>query len=72
MDFHYPATYSDRRGVETTTIRNDGTTLTVILRGVRFSGRDFDALEHDTRSEPRLLNQFSLVNGNLSELISIL
>jgi Family of unknown function (DUF6304) len=69
MDFQYPATYSDRHGVETITVHNDGTTLTFTLRGVLFSGRGFDSFEPDPRSEPRLLKQFSLVNGSLCECV---
>lgn len=67
MDFQYPTIYSDRRGVETANMHNDGTTLALVLRGVLFSGRDFDSLEPDKSSEARLLKQFSLVNGSLCE-----
>jgi Family of unknown function (DUF6304) len=41
----YPGLYQDAQGVEAVTVRNDGQTLRVALRGVEFRGRDFDALE---------------------------
>jgi hypothetical protein len=41
----YPATFSDARGSETTTIENDGETLRLSLRGVEFVGSEFDSLE---------------------------
>jgi hypothetical protein len=69
MDSEYRTTYSDRRGIETTIMHNDGATLTLTLRGVLFSGPDFDSLTPDSRSEPKLLDQFSLTNGSLCECI---
>jgi hypothetical protein len=41
----YPATYRDRNGEVRTTIRNDGQTLSMEVRGVDFRGTDFDMLE---------------------------
>jgi hypothetical protein len=48
MDFQYRTTYSDRHVVETTTMHNDGGTLALTLRGVLFSGPDFDSLAPDS------------------------
>jgi len=42
--FEYPARYTDERGTEAVTIRNDGECLSVTIRGQGFSGRDFDLL----------------------------
>jgi len=41
----YPARYTDRFGTESTTITNDGEALTMVVRGVRFYGNDFDGFE---------------------------
>jgi hypothetical protein len=55
MDFQYRTTYSDRHVVETTTMHNDGGTLVLTLRGVLFSGPDFDSLAPDSFSAPTLV-----------------
>jgi hypothetical protein len=54
MDSQYRTTYSDRHVVETTTMHNDGGTLALTLRGVLFSGPDFDSLAPDSFSVPTL------------------
>lgn len=41
----YPATYTDAHGTESTVITNDGETLRMVVRGVEFSGRDFETWE---------------------------
>jgi hypothetical protein len=41
----YPARYKDRFGEEATAILNDGKLLTMVVRGVRFQGTDFDSRE---------------------------
>jgi hypothetical protein len=69
MDFRYRATYSDKYGVEKTTIHNDGNTLAVTLRGVLFSGSDFDSLDPAPGSDTQLLKGFSIANGSLCECI---
>jgi hypothetical protein len=57
----YPARYSDRAGVEHTTIRNDGKLLlSVAFRGVEFRGGDFDALEPPVGTDPGMLSSFTL------------
>jgi len=50
-------------------MHNDGATLALTLRGVLFSGPDFDSLAPDSRSEPKLLERFSLANGSLCECV---
>jgi hypothetical protein len=45
MKTTYPARYKDRNGSETTAILNDGALLTMVVRGVRFEGNDFDSFE---------------------------
>ena len=51
VDLQFRAIYSDRNGSERTTIHNDGATLTITLRGVTFSGPDFDSLVPDPLSD---------------------
>ena len=41
----YQTRYSDAHGEETTVISNDGQTLRMVLRGVEFSGSDFEDFE---------------------------
>jgi len=43
--FLYPGTYRDSAGEEAITLRNDGKTLSLRVRGTDFAGSDFDALE---------------------------
>lgn len=54
MDFQYRTTYSDRQVVETTTMHSDGGMLALTLRGILFSGPDFDSLAPDSFSVPTL------------------
>src|SRR5262245_36436527 len=56
----YPTTYTDDRGSETTTLFNDYKTLRVSLRGLEFTGTDFDSLEPPQDVTPEQLAQFSL------------
>ena len=51
----YPARYKDRFGQEPTTILDDGGSLTMVVRGVRFRGRDFDGFEPQDVSDPAQL-----------------
>ena len=60
----YPVTYRDRTGEVRTTIRNDGGTLSVQLRGVAFRGVGFDALE-PCGGDPAVLSTFTLAAGAL-------
>ncbi len=65
MTVSYPARYRDRLGEERTTIRNDGKTLTMVVRGVRFSGEDFDSFEPEDAPDSMRLPPFSLLHGCL-------
>jgi Family of unknown function (DUF6304) len=58
MEWKYPTRFTDRWGSERTTIRNDGAELSVTLRGVQFSGPDFDSLEADPPTPEELLTKF--------------
>ena len=61
----YPARYRDRSGEERTTIRNDGRTLTMEVRGVRFRGTDFDGFEPQDVPDPAQLSSFTFLHGSL-------
>ena len=65
MNASYPARYRDRFGEERTTIVNEGDTLTMIVRGVRFQGNDFDGFEPHDVSDPTQLSSFTFLHGNL-------
>lgn len=55
----YPAQYYDRNGSETTVIHNDGALITMVVRGVRFEGNDFDSLEPKDCPDPTQLSSFT-------------
>jgi hypothetical protein len=61
----YPARYTDRFGTERTTILDDGESLTMVVRGVRFRGRDFDAFRPEGVSDPAQLTTFTFLHGGL-------
>jgi hypothetical protein len=65
----YPARYQDVRGVEATTIHNDGRTLRMVLRGLEFSGSDFDALTAPPGLDAATRASFSLVFGELADCV---
>ena len=44
MVTQYPAIYRDEFGEETVTIENDGKTLSLVLRGREFKGKNFHSL----------------------------
>src|SRR5215469_14550691 len=69
MEWLYPVKYSDRCGVESGEIRNDGSRLSVRLRGVSFSGRDFDVLKPASDSPPELVGSFTLCRRSLCDCI---
>jgi hypothetical protein len=65
MTTTYPAHYKDRLGEEVTAILNDGETLTMVVRGVRFQGNDFDSFEPQDVSDPAQLSSFTFLHGSL-------
>ena len=65
MTITYRARYRDRFGEEATTILNDGETLTMVVRGVRFRGTDFDCFEPQDVPDPDQLSSFTFLHGSL-------
>jgi hypothetical protein len=61
----YHARYRDRFGEESTTILNDGEMLTMVVRGVRFQGRDFDGFEPEGVADPARVSSFTFFHGSL-------
>jgi len=61
----YPAHYSDTQGTEKTTIANDGTLLSIQIRGVEFAGNAFDSLEPLPGTGEEQLKLFRLYDGSL-------
>jgi len=60
----YSANYRDQFGEETTTIRNDGKTLTMVVRGVEFASTMLD--DWESVSPDSDLSLFNLHHGMLS------
>jgi hypothetical protein len=67
MLWTYPARYRDRHGAEATAIQNDGRTLSMTVRGVTFSGEDFDAFAPAGGARDTDLSSFTLPRGYLCE-----
>lgn len=65
----YPARYRDARGSEATVIENDGHLLRTVVRGVEFTGRDFDILEPPPELDADLRSQFTLAHGYLADCV---
>ena len=65
----YPARNQDARGVEATTIHNDGRTLRMVVRGLEFCGSDFDALAAPPGLDAATRASFSLVQGYLTDFV---
>jgi hypothetical protein len=65
MTTTYPARYKDRFGDEATTILKDSEALTMIVRGVRFRGIDFDSFEAQEVPDPAHLSSFTFLHGSL-------
>ncbi|AMV32078.1 hypothetical protein VN12_08140 [Pirellula sp. SH-Sr6A] len=59
----YPASYKDKFGEESTTILNDGDSITMMVRGVRFKGNDFDSFEPQDATDPAQLSSFTFCTG---------
>lgn len=62
LDFAYPARFEDARGVELTTIRNDGQ-LMMTLRGVQLTGDDFDSFEPAATDAAQAAAVFTIHRG---------
>ncbi len=65
MTTRYSVRYKDKLGEEGTTILNDGESLTMIVRGVRFKGNDFDGFEPQDVHDPVHLSSFTFLHGSL-------
>jgi hypothetical protein len=61
----YPARYKDRFSEERTTILDDGEALSMVVRGVRFRGNDFDGFEPQDVADPAQLSSFTFLHGSL-------
>jgi Family of unknown function (DUF6304) len=61
----YLARYQDSFGKEGTTIINDGEALTIMLRGVRFRGSDFDCFKPQDVVDSAKLSSFKFRHGSL-------
>ena len=57
------ATFCDRWGEESITIRSTGTSLETVIRGVRCAGKDFDGLTPDAPCEEFDLSNFGELCG---------
>jgi Family of unknown function (DUF6304) len=69
MTVHYAASYTDRVGTEVTSIANDGTALSMVVRGVEFAGPDFDGLEPVAGTDHDRLASFTLQGGTLCSCV---
>jgi hypothetical protein len=63
----YAGTHTDARGTEHIVIANDGCTLSVEIRGIRFSGGDFDGLSPESARMEEARELFTLCRGCLCE-----
>ena len=61
----FPAIYRDRNGEVSTELVIDGCEMRLVVRGVEFSGLDFDALEPNPESDPTKVAGFTLQHGCL-------
>ncbi len=55
----YPTIYTDKYGTEKAIISNDGDSLQTCLRGIEFSGSEFDDLSPSTDGNVEKLKQFT-------------
>lgn len=65
MTTTYCACYKNKFSEESTTILNDGESLTMIVLGVRFRGNDFDGFEPQDVLDPAQLSSFTFLHGSL-------
>lgn len=56
----WPVRYSDHNGIEESQIFSDGKNLKLMLRGINFSGTDFDSLSPEKEANIAMLKSFSL------------
>ncbi len=69
MVWIYPAKYRDKSGEVLTAIENDGRTLRMVVRGVEFSGPDFDGMEVTRGQNVADLSLFTLQRGELCSCV---
>lgn len=70
MIMKLPFRYTDRHSTETTTLINDGKILRTVIRGVSFSGDNFDQLEPDPLTPNEVLvSQFVLNHNRLCSCV---
>ena len=62
----YTGTYTDSLESLPIVVSNDGAVLSTEIRGVKFSGRDFDSLTPEPETLERSLASFTLYRGDLS------
>ena len=60
----FPTIYHDKYGTVTTIIKNDGKALSMLLRGVEFTGSMFDDFGPEKQNSAEL-NLFTINNGSL-------
>lgn len=65
MHARFPAIYRDEHGEVSGEIVIDGRELRLMVRGVEFSGWDFDGLEPNPGSDPTIVADFPLQGGCL-------
>jgi Family of unknown function (DUF6304) len=65
MTITYSARYKDRFGEEATSILNDCEKLTMVVRGIRFQGTDFDSFEPQDGADSAQLSSFTFLHGSL-------
>lgn len=67
MNERYPAIYRDKHGEEKTTIHNNGKWLSIVVRGVTFTGDDFDFLAASEAADSSQLASFTFAAGYLCD-----
>ena len=65
MKANYPAFYADQFGSEETIVKNDGETLSMKVRGVRFTSEDFEDFEFGETVPIERLDEFQIHQGSL-------
>jgi hypothetical protein len=69
MDAKYQTTYRDKLGQEQTVIENNGKKLSIMLRGITFTGNDFDAFSPSRTADPSSLSLFKLQSNDLCSCV---